>query len=143
MARLKRIQHEGIPVSDLERSRAFYEGVLGLQPIPRPSFAVGGVWLSDPSGVPQIHLIVCDAETRGPDKAPTQIARHTAFLVEDYADLKRQFDERGIPYDEDTHSPAGVLQLVCVDPDGNVLEFQPAEHYGDGIYAPGFEPANA
>ena len=142
MARLTRIQHEGIPVTDLERSRAFYEGVLELQAIPRPAFGPG-VWLADPSGVPQIHLIVNEADAPGADKRPNPQARHTAFLVEDYDGLKRRFEEHGVTYREVTDSPARVFQLTCVDPDGNVLEFQPAEHYGEGIYTPGFEPAKA
>jgi glyoxylase I family protein len=140
MARLTRIQHEGIPVADLERSRAFYEGVLGLQPIPRPAFGPG-IWLADASGVPQIHLIVNVADAPGPDKRPNPQARHTAFLVEDYDALKERFTAEGVAYREVTDSPARVNQLVCTDPDGNVLEFQPATHYGEAIYTPGFEPA--
>ncbi len=142
MARLTRIQHEGIPVKDLERSRAFYEGVLGLQTIPRPAFGPG-VWLADASGVPQIHLIVSQAPVPGVDAKPDATARHTAFLVEDYEGLKRRFDEHGVRYHEVTNSPAHVLQLTAVDPDGHVLEFQPADPYRDAIYTPGFEPQRA
>ena len=142
MARLTRIQHEGIPVKDLDRSRAFYEGVLGLRPIPRPAFGPG-IWLADASGVPQIHLIVSQADVPGEDAKPDPTGRHTAFLVEDYDELKRRFDAHGVRYREMTDSPARVAQLTCVDPDGHTLEFQPAEHYGDAVYTPGFEPAQA
>lgn len=139
MARLTRIQHEGIPVKDLDRSRAFYEGVLGLKTLPRPAFGPG-VWLADASGIPQIHLIVSQAPVPGTEAKPDPTARHTAFLVEDYAELKRRFEAHGVTYHEATNSPARVAQLTAVDPDGHVLEFQPAEHYGDAIYTPGFEP---
>ena len=37
-----RLQHVGLIVSDLERSRRFYEGVLGLRQIPRPDFGIAG-----------------------------------------------------------------------------------------------------
>jgi glyoxylase I family protein len=139
MARLTRIQHEGIPVKDLDRSRAFYEGVLGLKTLPRPAFGPG-VWLADASGVPQIHLIVSQAAVPGVDARPDATARHTAFLVEDYDGLKQRFEQGGVRYTEAPNSPAGVAQLTAVDPDGHVLEFQPADHYGDAIYTPGFEP---
>ena len=112
MARLTRIHHEGIPVKDLERSRAFYEGVLGLKTLPRPAFGPG-VWLADASGVPQIHLIVSQAAVPGDDVRPDPTARHTAFLVEDYDELKQRFERHGVRYTEATNSPARVAQLTA------------------------------
>jgi glyoxylase I family protein len=142
MPKLTRMQHEGIPIVDLERSLAFYQGVLGLQLIPRPPFGPGA-WLADASGFPQIHLIVNPDEVRGPDASIDPRARHTAFLVDDYEGLKQRFREHGVRFHELADSPARVAQLIAVDPDGNVLEFQPAAHYGDRIYTPGFEPATS
>jgi catechol 2,3-dioxygenase-like lactoylglutathione lyase family enzyme len=140
---LSRIQHEGVPIKDLGRSLAFYEGVLGLHTLPRPDFGAGGAWLCDANGVPQIHLILSNAAVPGPDAKPDPTARHTAFLVDDYEGLKRRFQEHGVRCIEAAQSPAGVAQLTCVDPDGHTLEFQPAAHYGDKIYTPGFEPDGA
>ena len=144
MPRVTRIQHEGVPVKDLERSRAFYEQVLGLRTIPRPSFGMPGYWLAAASGVPQIHLILSQAAVPGPDARPDPTGRHTAFLVEDLEGFKQRLRAYGAPWSEvPADGPAGVRQLMCVDPDGHTLEFQPAEHYGDRIYTPGFEPAEA
>jgi len=139
---LVRIQHEGIPVKDLETSRRFYEDVLGLVSIPRPALGPG-VWLSDASGSPQMHLIVSKVEVPGPDAKPQPTGRHTAFLVEDYAGLKHRLTDKGIYWWELENSPAGVGQLFCCDPDGHTLEFQPVEHYGDGTFTPGFEPGKS
>jgi catechol 2,3-dioxygenase-like lactoylglutathione lyase family enzyme len=142
MSRLTRIQHEGIPVKDLARSQAFYEQVIGLQSIPRPPLGPG-VWLADASGAPQVHLIVSDFPTPGPDARPNARGRHTAFLVEDYDGLKRRFQEHNVTWSENPDSPAGVPQLFCVDPDGHTLEFQPAERYGDQIFTPWYAPTGA
>jgi catechol 2,3-dioxygenase-like lactoylglutathione lyase family enzyme len=141
MVRLTRIQHEGIPVRDVERSRRFYEEVIGLRPIPRPPLG-GGVWLADPSGVPQIHIIECpEAVGPLPDK-PNPRARHTAFLVEDYEGLKRRFQEHGVVWSEIPDSPVGTAQLFCLDPDGHTLEFQSAAFWGDRTWLRGYEPTD-
>ena len=40
-----RIQHVGLVVSDLERSRRFYRDALGLEEVPRPpNFTFAGAW---------------------------------------------------------------------------------------------------
>jgi glyoxylase I family protein len=142
MPRLTRIQHEGVPVKDLERSRTFYEQVIGLQAIPRPPLGPG-VWLADASGAPQVHLIVNPGAVPGPDAQPDARGRHTAFLVDDYEELKRRFQEHGVTWRETPDSPVGLPQLFCVDPDGHTLEFQPAERYGKDIFTPGYAPTGA
>ena len=143
MAKLTRIQHEGVPVKDLERARAFYEGVLGLQVLPRPALGPG-LWLGDPSGVPQIHLIVSQAAVPGPEASPDATARHTAFLVDDYDGLKQRLQAHAVKHRELPETgPLGLPQLICVDPDGHILEFQPAARYGERLFTPGYEPAHA
>ena len=51
-------------------------------------------------------------------------ARHTAFEVADYDVMKATLDREGIKYIENTQ-PGGRIQMLCNDPDGNTLEFQP------------------
>ena len=42
-----RLQHCGLLVSDLERSRRFYGEALGLEELPRPAnFAFAGAWFA-------------------------------------------------------------------------------------------------
>ena len=48
--------HMSFPVKDLDRSRRFYEDVLGLRTIPRPDMgSLGGVWYA--AGDCEVHLI--------------------------------------------------------------------------------------
>lgn len=142
MPKLTRIQHEGIPVRDVERSQRFYEEVIGLHPIPRPPLG-GGVWMSDDSGTPQIHIIECPEQVGEMPKAPNARARHTAFVVDDYEGLKRRFQEKGVIWSENPNSPVGTAQLFCLDPDGHTLEFQSGEFWGDRTWLRGYEPSNA
>jgi len=45
--------------------------------------------------------------------------------VADYDAMKATLEREGIAYVENTQ-PGGRVQMLCNDPDGNTLEFQPA-----------------
>ena len=85
MAITPRAHHMSFPIADLDRSRAFYEGVLGFEEIPRPDFPFRGAWYR--AGDCEVHLIeVPDGADVGSTPAGTNpIARHAAFAVDDYA----------------------------------------------------------
>ena len=115
-----RIHHISFAVSDLERSRRFYEETLGLAPIERPDLGLPGAWYS--AGNAEVHLILtpdgADVGTR-PDSI-TPLANHNAFAVEDYQKTVAHFKAAQIEVLET--SPENG-QLWVRDPDGNVLEF--------------------
>lgn len=115
-----RIQHVSFAVSDLERARAFYEGVLGLEPVPRPDMGLGGMWYDAGAGA-QIHIIVtpegADVGTRPPKLTP--LGPHTAFQVDDYGATLATLKQKGVEVLE-THPDNG--QMWIADPDGNVFE---------------------
>src|SRR5262245_62629895 len=59
----ERLQHCGLIVADLDRSRRFYGGALGLEEVPRPgNFRFEGAWFQ--VGDDQLHLLV-ETETTG------------------------------------------------------------------------------
>ena len=120
-----RVQHEGLVTADAERSKDFYCRLLGFQVLPRPAFNVGGYWLGTPGIFPQIHIIQSDLTPPGPGVALTPLARHTCFEVADYEAMKATLAREGIAYIENIQ-PGGRRQMLCHDPDGNTLEFQPA-----------------
>jgi len=120
-----RVQHEGIASADAERSKDFYCRVLGFSVLPRPAFKSAGYWLGTPGIFPQIHIIQSDMRPPGPDAAISPLGRHTCFEVADYDAMKATLEREGIPYVENTQ-PGGRMQMLCNDPDGNTLEFQPA-----------------
>ncbi len=111
--------HVSLISSDLQKSRRFYEQVLGFEPsIHRPNMPFDGVWYD--IGHQQIHLLAVPnpdpvtgrAEHGGMD-------RHIALHVRDLARVRAALDAEGIGY---TLSRSGRPALFCRDPEGNTFE---------------------
>ncbi len=110
------VHHLSFTVTDLERSRKFYEGIMGLETVPRPDFGIGGVWYS--AGNAQIHLIeVPGRETTESKLSP--LANHNAFAIDDYPKILEQLKNQGVEVLETTPEQG---QMWIRDPDGNVIE---------------------
>lgn len=120
MARIVRLLHASLLVADVERARAFYEGVLGLvASTERPALGFPGVWY-DVGGGGQIHLL-CLANPDPVEGRPEHGGRdrHTALAVEDWEAMRAKLTAAGVAY---TLSRSGRRALFCRDPDGNALE---------------------
>ena len=123
-----RIQHVGLVVSDLERSRRFYAGPLGLDEVPRPSnFAFDGAWFR--FGGTEIHLLDEAHTTGGAGQgdpgagAARGMTQHLAFEVDDLAAACRRLAEHDVPLAGGPMPRGdGVTQVFFRDPDGYVLE---------------------
>lgn len=118
---IKGILHATFLTSDLDRSRQFYEGVLGLPPNPnRPSMSFEGVWY-DVADNQQLHLMSLPNPEAGLQRpAHGGRDRHVALAVSDLAGVVERLEQEGIAY---TLSQSGRSALFCRDPDGNALEF--------------------
>lgn len=115
------IMHLSFLTADLAKSRAFYEGVLGLKINPnRPTMSYDGVWY-DITPNQQIHLLLLPNPEAGLQR-PIHGGRdrHVALAVSDFEKLTARLDQAGIAY---TLSSSGRRALFCRDPDGNALEF--------------------
>ena len=116
--------HASFLVEDLNRSRAFYEDVLGLFPdAGRPDLGFPGTWYGVGAGR-QIHLMQLPNPEAGLQR-PLHGGRdrHVALAVSDFDGLVHRLDAAGVAY---TLSRSGRRALFCRDPDGNALEFVPA-----------------
>ena len=120
MIEIKKFMHAGLIVSDLQQSKAFYEGLLGLKPNPaRPNFDFEGVWYD--IGHNQIHLMVVPnpyADVARPAHGGRD--NHLALSVEDVEPIRAELEKAGVPY---SMSKSGRAALFCRDPDGNAIEF--------------------
>jgi catechol 2,3-dioxygenase-like lactoylglutathione lyase family enzyme len=124
-----RLQHVGLIVSDLERSRQFYGQALGLEEVPRPpNFTFAGTWFR--FGGTEIHLLA-EAHTTGGagqgDAGPGAakgMTHHLAIEVDALDAACAQLAENGVDL---VGGPMprgdGYTQVFFRDPDGHVLEF--------------------
>ena len=102
-----------VPVTDLERSTAFYRDTLGLEQVgvgQWPEFQLGeniSLYLLDPTNIGQ--------EFRGPHTAPI------ALRVADVEDARRELEGKGVAFAGETFDTSVCLMAHFTDPDGNVL----------------------
>lgn len=115
------ILHTTFLTTDLAKSRAFYEGILGLKVnATRPTMSFDGVWY-DVGGNQQIHLMALPNPESGLQRpAHGGRDRHVALAVSDLTKLIGRLNAAGVAY---TVSQSGRKALFCRDPDENALEF--------------------
>ena len=113
------VHHLSFTVKNLERSREFYEGVMGLSTIERPDMGIGGVWYE--AGNAEVHLIELPSGTphASPAEKLTPLANHNAFAIDDYAKTLEYLKSKDVEVLE-TSPERG--QMWIRDPDGNVIE---------------------
>ena len=81
----RNLHHVALPVQDFERSRKFYEDLLGLEQAERPNLGLPGAWYN--LGGAQLHIIQTPqgADVGRPADSLTPLATHVALAIEDYA----------------------------------------------------------
>jgi catechol 2,3-dioxygenase-like lactoylglutathione lyase family enzyme len=126
MVKVTTINHVAINVSDVDKSRDFYEKVIGLKKIPRPKINIPGEWYG--VGENAIHLIGGERREGIDPTGP-----HIAVEVESFEATKATLTEMGIPYLDGEQMVAKLppeakrmvgQQLWVQDPDGNVIELR-------------------
>ncbi|MEO1998652.1 MAG: VOC family protein [Planctomycetaceae bacterium] len=123
--RVQHIDHVTIVVRDLNRSREFYVGLLGMEEVDRPSFSFAGAWFK--AGATLLHLIeehqqsgLAGAES---DRAHNNRCHHFAFEVADARAAARFLRDQGVSLIADAKlRPDGAVQVFVGDPDGHVVE---------------------
>ncbi|MFD1674545.1 VOC family protein [Alicyclobacillus fodiniaquatilis] len=115
------VQHVSIPVTDLEKAKAFYRDVLGLAEIERPAFDFPGAWFA--IGSQQLHLIVhTPAKTlRGTTALDTRDG-HFAIRIKDYDAAVKHFEASQVTFVANPNNKTDWGQIFLTDPDGNVIE---------------------
>ncbi len=120
MFELVRLHHVSFAVSDLEVSRKFFGGVLGLAELERPPFDFRGAWYA--IGDRQLHLIEQNSAGR---ETADRISRsdHMALEVKDVGAVRKTLEQAGIEYQAGGNEKFGFEQVFCSDPDGHTVEF--------------------
>ena len=114
---IKAVNHVALHVADVAESVAFYEQVLGLQPMPRPAFDFPGAWFR--IGTDQeLHLIGDRTDAVRSHSRGTHFALH---VLDVYA-AERELREKGMSFYGPKTRPDGILQIFLQDPDGHYIE---------------------
>jgi catechol 2,3-dioxygenase-like lactoylglutathione lyase family enzyme len=118
------MNHFTVLTDDLERTRAFYVGLLGLHEGPRPPLGFPGAWLYAGER-PVLHVIAGRAlpeQRRG-------VLDHMAFSAKDLPGITGKLEAAGIAYDLRQQPESKVWQLFLLDPNGAKVEldFEPGE----------------
>lgn len=127
---LNALNHFTIRTADLERTRAFYSGVLGLPEGYRPPLGFPGYWLYC-GDVPTVHLIGPRENEAGmPARAagPTGLFDHIAFSCTGLAEMKSKLTAAGIAFEERIIPRDRQTQLFLRDPDGIAVELNYPPH---------------
>ncbi len=124
------LNHVTVISSDVEASKRFYCGVLGMEEVRLPpSFTHATTWFR--KGNAEIHLVALPDASQQPGDPPTHVeadrdvsrSRHLALAVRDLGEAERVLRERGV---EVVLGPRprgdGVDQMFCYDPDGHLVE---------------------
>ena len=121
MIQVERLHHIAVIVTDVERSKNFYGGVLGLQEIPRPPFDFGGVWYQLADG--QLHLTVHPPSRtmRGTREIDSRDG-HLALRVRSYDEAVQHLRAHRVDLLEHPNNLTPWAQIYVTDPDGNVVE---------------------
>ncbi len=114
---MPKLHHVSVRVRDVDRSRQFYERVLGVAPAARPDLGFPGEWYR--AGSSEIHLI---GQERLAESGIDPSDPHFALEVNDLPALRHTLDAAGIPY-----LALGDGVLWVHDPDGNTIELRAPE----------------
>ncbi|MBD0270962.1 MAG: VOC family protein [Acetobacteraceae bacterium] len=118
------LHHYTLRPVDLEGTKDWYVGLLGLEVGHRPPLGFPGYWLYT-GGEPTVHLIGPRESERGlPPRAAGQtgLLDHIAFACTGLRAMKEKLAERGVEYAERVVPRDGQVQLFLRDPNGVAVE---------------------
>lgn len=104
------------PSNDLVRSRAFYQGVLGLKPVTEVNVE-GGFWVEYEIG-PHTLAIGKEAFLKPCGDGP-----HVALEVEDFDATIEHLRSHNVPFALEPVEAPTCRAAIVMDPDGNKLGF--------------------
>jgi catechol 2,3-dioxygenase-like lactoylglutathione lyase family enzyme len=111
------MNHFTVLTHDLEATRQFYIGILGLKEGYRPDLGFPGAWLYVANRA-VLHVI---AGRPVPDP-PAGVLDHMAFSASDLTATVAMLKARGIEYVLRKQNDSGTWQLFCYDPSGARVE---------------------
>lgn len=118
---LTQLNHFTVRTDDLDKTKEFYERVLGMSNGFRPDLGFPGYWLYC-GGAPLVHLVPHENGLGGGDAENTGGFDHVAFTAQDFDGLRRHFQSLGIKYGENLRPEIKLNQLFLRDPNNVMIE---------------------
>jgi len=122
----KKIGFVGIPVTDIERARRFYEGVLNLTVSDK---MMGGQWIE--YGVGPDTLAIANV---GDQWKPSDQGTGAALEMENFDDAIAELRKANVQFDAEPFETPCCHMAVVADPDGNKIiihKLKPENEKGD------------
>ncbi len=116
------LDHIAVYVTDIDRSAAFYEQLLGLERIDEPFHDGLHIWLRIGPAL-SLHIVGGAADT-----TPHDITHHMAFRTESLDNVMARLDTAGVVFRNFIGDarinirPDGIRQIYFQDPDGYWIE---------------------
>jgi predicted enzyme related to lactoylglutathione lyase len=111
--KINSIAFVGIPVTDINRARQFYEGVLGLAVSEE---MMGGKWVEYSVGDHTLAIANVGEEWK-----PSDQGTGAALEVEDFEQTINELRSQGVPFAAEPFETPCCHMAVVQDPDGNKL----------------------
>lgn len=117
------MNHFNVLTDDVDATRRFYVGILGLTEGSRPPFKFDGLWLYA-GGRPILHVSAAKLPS---DRAG--VIDHIAFSSTDVKGTVAKLKEHGIKFSLSQQVGTRIWQIFCHDPMGAKVEldFDPSE----------------
>jgi catechol 2,3-dioxygenase-like lactoylglutathione lyase family enzyme len=110
---VERTDFISVPVTDVERSKEFYGGTLGLQPVGEHGFPE--YQLGENISMYLLKLEDIGSSFTGPHTA------HIALRVADVAAARKELEAKGVEFDGDILDTSVCHMAFFRDPDGNAI----------------------
>jgi catechol 2,3-dioxygenase-like lactoylglutathione lyase family enzyme len=115
MINVNEIAFVAYPVTDKQRARDFYEGLLGLKPTMDSVFSQG-YWIEYDIGTGTLALSNFWKPAAEPAMGPT-----AALEVENFDYIVALLKTKGVPFVDGPHESSVCFMAMVTDPDGNSL----------------------
>jgi len=127
---INELNHYLLVAKDLERTRRFYQDVLGLELADRPDFGFPGYWLKtgddicvhlasqEPNEVRDMFLL--KKHPKGTNGSGS--VDHIAFLAKDAEEVRNRIQSRGVEMHFRSFPDAKLFQIFLKDPDDVTIE---------------------
>jgi catechol 2,3-dioxygenase-like lactoylglutathione lyase family enzyme len=118
---LTQLNHFTVRTDDLDKTKDFYEKVLGMSVGFRPDLGFPGYWMYC-EGAALVHLVPNENGLGGGDADNTGGLDHIAFSAHDFRGVKSHFETVGVTFGENLRPEINLNQLFLRDPNNVMIE---------------------